>query len=504
MFQTIKSKLAFLSLIAVLSVIVSVTFSYFGAMHQLRTMMQADIAAVADALHQSIAYTAAHDPEAYKDPQFKKYLYGIKIGKSGYVYLLDEKGTLVVHPKDEGKNLAGLPQVDHIRTHREPGFYEYTASTTGQEKIVAYRYIEPFRLWVVAGANKADYLNQVTISFVKWTVLFTCITIVIFAFISFWIGRGIIIPIQKSVQIADKLAIGDLTVEVALSGGGETRQLQIALKNMVENLRRIVGDVKAAAHYVAEGSRELSTSTQLISQGASSQAASAEEGSVSIEEMASSIRQNAENAGQTEKISLKVAADGKVAGDAVAQTMVSMKEISAKIAIIEEIARQTNLLALNAAIEAARAGDQGKGFAVVASEVRKLAERSQTASAEIGQLSTSSVGVAEEAGALLARLVPDIQKTAELIQGVSSASRQQHLGADQLNKAIQQLDQVIQQNAGAAEEMAATAEELAGQANQLQKTMDFFRVPENEYRSTSKAEDVTEPFMTLSPVLAGS
>src|SRR6266702_6576360 len=202
MLLTIKSKLAFLSLISVLSVILSVTFSYFIAMHQLRTMMKADIAAVADALHQSIAYTATHNPEAYKDPQFKKYLNGIIIGKSGYVYLLDEKGTLVVHPKEGGKSLAGAPHVDYIRTHREPGFYEYIATTTKQEKIVAYRYIEPFGLWVVAGANKADYLNQVEFSFIKWTVLFTCITIVIFASISFWIGRGITIPIKKSVQIA--------------------------------------------------------------------------------------------------------------------------------------------------------------------------------------------------------------------------------------------------------------------------------------------------------------
>jgi methyl-accepting chemotaxis protein len=153
-----------------------------------------------------------------------------------------------------------------------------------------------------------------------------------------------------------------------------------------------------------------------------------------------------------------------------------MKLIAEKISIIEEIARQTNLLALNAAIEAARAGEHGKGFAVVAAEVRKLAERSQAAAAEISRLSVSSVDVAERAGQMLAKLVPDIQTTAELVQEISAASKEQAGGADQINGAIQQFSKVVQQNAGAAEEMASTAEELSSQAEQLQHTMSFFKV----------------------------
>jgi methyl-accepting chemotaxis protein len=216
-----------------------------------------------------------------------------------------------------------------------------------------------------------------------------------------------------------------------------------------------------------------------MSQGTTEQAASTEEASSSIEEMNATIRQNADNAMQTEKIAQKSANDAQESGAAVADAVTAMKQIAEKIGIIEEIARQTNLLALNAAIEAARAGEHGKGFAVVAAEVRKLAERSQTAAAEISQLSGSSVDVAERAGSMLAKLVPDIQKTAELVQEISASSKEQAGGADQINGAIQQLNQVVQQNAGAAEEMSSTAEELASQADQLQTTVAFFKVSGN-------------------------
>jgi methyl-accepting chemotaxis protein len=195
-----------------------------------------------------------------------------------------------------------------------------------------------------------------------------------------------------------------------------------------------------------------------------------------MEQMVSNIQQNADNAQQTEKIAQKAAEDAREGGKAVVQTVAAMKEIAGKITIIEEIARQTNLLALNAAIEAARAGEHGRGFAVVASEVRKLAERSQTAAGEISKLSGTSVQVAEQAGAMLAKLVPDIQRTAELVLEINGSSKEQNEGAGQVNKAIQQLDQVVQQNASAAEEMSSTAEELSSQAEHLQSIMEFFKV----------------------------
>jgi len=298
------------------------------------------------------------------------------------------------------------------------------------------------------------------------------------------ISRIISNPLRQGVVFAQAVASGDLTQTIALDQKDEIGQLAAALNQMVAKLSSIVGEVVSAADNVASGSQELSSTAQQMSQGATEQAASAEEISSSMEEMAASIRQNTDNAMQTEKISIKSAVDAKEGGKAVIETVAAMKEIATKISIIEEIARQTNLLALNAAIEAARAGEHGKGFAVVASEVRKLAERSQSAAGEISGLSSRSVSIAEQAGEMLTKMVPDIQKTAELVQEITASSKEQDTGAEQINKAIQQLDQVIQQNASASEEMASTSEELSSQAEQLQSSISFFDIG-NQARRTA-------------------
>ena len=303
--------------------------------------------------------------------------------------------------------------------------------------------------------------------------------------------NGMVDNLNSAAHVAVKISDGDLTVQARALSDKDT--LGQALIRMLENLRKTVGDVANASDNVSSGSQELSSTAQQLSQGATEQAAAAEESTSAMEEMSASIQQNADNARQTDKIASKAAEDARSGGDAVARTVSAMKQVAEKISIIEEIARKTDLLALNAAVEAARAGEHGKGFAVVASEVRKLAERSQTAAAEISQLSTDGVQIAEGAGQLLAKLVPDIQKTAELVREIAAASAEQSTGAGQVNKAIQQLDQVIQQNASASEEMASTAEELSGQAEVLQSTIAFFKTGETQRMQPSRNRKPSRP-----------
>ncbi len=276
------------------------------------------------------------------------------------------------------------------------------------------------------------------------------------------------------VTLAEKIAGGDLTVDARERS--EADRLLQALNLMVRKLSEVVAEVKGGADNVASGSHQMNQSSQQMSQGATEQAAAAEQASSSMEEMSANIRQNADNARQTEKIAIQAALDAEEGGVAVAKTVDAMKQIAEKISIIEEIARQTNMLALNAAIEAARAGEHGKGFAVVADAVRKLAERSQASAAEISNLSGTSVEIAERAGDMLGKIVPDIRKNAELVKEINAASNEQNTGAAQINSAIQQLDNVIQQNAASAEQLSATSEELSVQSERLQGTIDFFKI----------------------------
>lgn len=348
------------------------------------------------------------------------------------------------------------------------------------------QYFDKFRQIMADFSNEESELmgkrqeaNKVTISN---TFMFIYVAILTAIALSVGMGLYVVRLIIRQVggepktisELTAKVAAGDLSIK--LDSSGEATGIFLAVKNMVEKLREVIGNVRTASDNVAAGSSELSSAAQQLSQGATEQAASVEETSASMEEMAGNIQQNTDSAQQTEKIARQAASDAEEGGRSVTEAVTAMKEIASKISIIEEIARQTNLLALNAAIEAARAGEHGKGFAVVASEVRKLAERSQTAAGEISRLSFSSVTVAEKAGTIIANLVPNIHKTSELVQEIAAASREQNTGAVQINQSIQQLDQIVQRNAGASEEMASTSEELTSQANILAKVISFFNI----------------------------
>lgn len=264
----------------------------------------------------------------------------------------------------------------------------------------------------------------------------------------------------------------------------------IASLILTRSVMNVVTGIESSSENVRSGTEQISSSSEELSQGANEQAASVEEISSAVEQMAATIRQNADNAAQTERIASKSAIDAKESGEAMRHTVSAMKNIADKISIIQEIARQTNLLSLNASIEAARAGEHGRGFAVVASEVQKLAERSQVAAGEISQLSGSSVAIAEKAGEMLDKLVPDIQKTSELVAEINAASSEQANGAQQINIAVQQLNSVVQQNASGAEELAATAEQLSAQTVYMQDAVNYLKTGE---KSSASNDNVNKP-----------
>lgn len=467
-------------------------------------------------------------------------------------YILSQNATLegtnILDKKDaEGKNygeeivVAALEMSTHQGDDIPVKFLDYTIHKDDGDiahQVLAVGYYKPWDWVIVSDFLKEDFIasQQRVAGFLETMVYWIAGIAILMTFIAIvvglWMANGIVRPINGAVTLATQIANGDFSQRLNLSQQDEVGQLGnaldmmsdnlsetadiadeiargnltvkavvrssqdqlgIALSKMVETLGNIIGNVQRATTEVANGSQALSASSEEMSQGATEQAAAAEEASSSVEQMTANIRQNADNAMQTEKIAVQASSNAQQGGDAVNQTVVAMKEIANKIMIIEEIARQTNLLALNAAIEAARAGEHGKGFAVVAAEVRKLAERSQKAAGEINELSTSSVEVAEKAGNVLNALVPDIKKTAELVQEISAASREQDAGAEQIAKSIQQLDSVIQQNAATSEEMASTSEELSGQSEQLAETISFFKVDKDVTGDPRQQSAQTQP-----------
>ena len=327
-------------------------------------------------------------------------------------------------------------------------------------------------------------------------IIITLISLFISIFITTLITQYITKALRKGILMAESFATGNLTYEIAkkdLAMEDEIGELTRALDAMGNKLQSVVSDIYSGSTSVAAASQQINSTTQQISQGANQQASSVEEVSSSMQEMGSNIQLNADNAQQTEHIA-QITAKGILNLSVTSEkSLESVRQIASKINVINDIAFQTNILALNAAVEAARAGEQGRGFAVVAAEVRKLAENSRIAANEIMRLSTSSLENTEAAVAEMKSLIPEIEKTAKLVQEIAASSREQSNGTDQINSAIQQLNSVTQQNAASSEELASGAEQLANQANQLKDAIAFFKTNQREEKVKPIMRKINQP-----------
>lgn len=405
--------------------------------------------------------------------ELRKIFKGKTYFKTGYPFLAESFGIAVIHPTIEGQDLSGSEVFKLITRNKSEEIFKNSYLWEGDQKILYSKYIPIIDSYVAIGVTQKEFLDAVNKTKLA-IIVAVLIGILFFILVNSLISRNITRSLNKGVELASKIAGGDLRNTLDIDQKDEIGDLARALNEMVGNLKNIALSITEGANNVASASQQVGSATQQLSQGASEQASSAEEVSSSMEEMASNIQQNTDNSQQTEKIAINAAEGiGKVAS-AAQESLTSIRQISEKITIINDIAFQTNILALNAAVEAARAGEHGKGFAVVAAEVRKLAERSKVAADEINNLSKHSLQTTEDAGVLVNDIIPEIEKTAKLVQEISAASLEQNAGSDQINGAIQQLSQVTQQNAAASEEMATSSEELASQADQLRETISYF------------------------------
>ncbi len=419
------------------------------------------------------------------------YLDHIKIGSTGYAFLSDGDGIMIGYPDKTQLLKFDLKTYDFGReiVSNKTGIIHYKFK--GASKTNIYKESAESGWIIGVTAEDSDIFSVIT-RLLRLSIIITAVCFVIGLIVIFLVTRSIVSPIRITAGYANLLSEGDLKIdfdERMLRRKDETGELAGSFNALIKKLNEIVLEVIEASEIVSRGSSQLTSTSEQLSQGATEQASISEEVSSSIEEISSSIDQNKDNAYQTERIGAQAAEDADAGGAAVNETVEAMRNIAEKIKVIDEIARQTNLLSLNAAIEAARAGEYGKGFAVVAAEVGKLAANSQKASTEIFEIANESVKKAEHAGTVISEMIPNIRKTADLVQEISATSLEQSTGAQQISTVIMQLDQVIQTNAASAEESLAMAEELYSQAENLGKLISFFKIRNNASGKNSAEGD---------------
>nr|WP_019997695.1 methyl-accepting chemotaxis protein [Aureimonas ureilytica] len=489
---SISQKLNLIALISLLGICSVMGFGlktirdslWEGRETQLRTQIETIISTV-DAFH-AAGVDGRMSMEAAEEAS-KNVIRSARYAGSEYFVALDADGTRVAHPKPEMEKTNGLQSknagdVDNTRRllaagQNGGGFVSYQYPRLNQtEPSPKLAFAAKSKGWgwiVLTGV----YTDDLTAAFKQqvWYVgsIFALITLIV-GFTAWAISRNISGGIQVALASIKAVAAGNLSRVPTVKRSDEVGDLIRESGTMVENLRGIVSDVRLSAAQVAAGSNDSATTAEQLSSGSTEQAAASEQTSSAMEEMSANIRQTADNASHAQRateLASDLARDVATAAD---RSVLAMENVVHRVKIVQEIARQTDLLALNAAIEAARAGQHGKGFAVVASEVRKLAERSQEAAVEIAHISTQTRQLSSASSVKLAELVPAIERSAKLVNEISSACREQSVGIEQINQAIIQLDQVTQANAAASNDMSETAERLSQEARELRSRTNFF------------------------------
>ena len=584
--MTTSKKLLLNMYFAIIGLILIITISYFTAAKNINLVMENDLVSIVDSLENMILLKAEKEPLAYKDEEFKKAIKSIKIGKTGYVYLIDKDGKLVIHPNKEGVSLINEEFIQKIVSDKKGGLISYYAETTNQNKIVAYRYIPKWDMWVVPGINKGDYLDDVHKDFLYYIVLLGVILIILQIVISLNINRSIKNGIDDFVKYFNEflsfITFKQNRIEKVISkNNDEFSKLTIQINNVVDEFdanfkddMKVIGEIVLTMDKVEQGifkcriksetknpmictlkntinksleslefsmkdlervtssysnnnfrdtiiipsklkdrllsvmkgvntlgitlgnmakqnldngqslDKDASTmkkSMQDLSTKANQQAASLEETAAALEEITSITRNNAQNAAKMSTLGETVK-KAVLSGQSLAsKTAISMEEINEKvtaineaITVIDQIAFQTNILSLNAAVEAATAGEAGRGFAVVAAEVRNLANRSADAAKEIKAL-VEDANLKANAGKDISTemiegyeiLNKHISETITIIHDVSSGSKEQMTGIEQINDTVTMLDRVTQENASSANQISSIASEVSLMAQEL-------------------------------------
>lgn len=402
-------------------------------------------------------------------------------GADGMIAAHSDKDRIGKALKDTEKDIVGNKMVafeESVTSGKR--FNEVTVSDYLHEAI--YFSTMPFTVgnthakWTFAVAMPLSKAIAAAVKIRNTIILIGVISMLLLSIMLYWITKGVTKPILSGIDFVERMASGDLTIEMQESDSDETGRLAIALNFMVRQLKGIVKNIIAGAENIASSSQQLNEAAQQLSVGANKQAASLQEISASMEDIVDNVRKNSDHAVETNKKSLLSASHIETVNTVSEKSLTSVRIITERIRIINDISFQTNLLALNAAVEAARAGEHGKGFAVVAAEVKKLAERSKLASGEIGILATESKNNTNEAAELMTKLIPEVQETAKLVQAIAQGSEEQYNGTLQINQALQQMNDVTQYNATSAEQMAASAQELTEQSASLMDLISYFKM----------------------------